>query len=69
VKSKLRLIEAKSAYSVYIYNSNKILQIIVPSVNTLAKLINSNHLTIVNYIKMKIYLEVIGIFSNLLFKL
>lgn len=51
VESKLRMIEANSAYPVYIYNSYRVLQIIFPSVSTLAKLINSNHPTIVDYIK------------------
>jgi group I intron endonuclease len=50
-ESKIRMIEANSAYPVYIYNSFKILLFILPSVKTLAKLINSNHATIVNYIK------------------
>jgi hypothetical protein len=49
-ESKLKIIEAKSAYPVYIYNSYKELQIIFPSVSTLAKLINSNNSTIVNFI-------------------
>jgi group I intron endonuclease len=52
-ESKLRIIEAKSAYPVYIYNSHRELQVIFPSASTLAKLINSNHSTIVNYIKNK----------------
>ncbi len=51
VESKLRMIEAKSAYPVYIYNSFKILLVIFPSVRTLAKLIHSNHQTIVSFIK------------------
>ena len=51
VESKLRIIEAKSAYPVYVYNSFKKLLVVFPSVNTLAKLINSNHSTIVTYIK------------------
>lgn len=50
-ESKIRMIEAKSAYPVYIYNSNKNLLVIFPSVKTLAKLIKSNHSTIVSYIK------------------
>jgi group I intron endonuclease len=50
-ESKIRMIEANSAYPVYIYNSFKILLLILPSVKTLAKLIKSNHATIVNYIK------------------
>lgn len=53
IDSKLRIIEAKSAYPVYIYNSFKELIVIFPSVNTLAKLIKSNHATIVNTIKEK----------------
>jgi NUMOD1 domain len=48
------MIEAKSAYPVYIYNSLKELLVIIPSVKTLAKLVNSNHSTIVNYIKNRI---------------
>jgi group I intron endonuclease len=51
MESKVRIIEAKSAYSVYIYNSFKELLIIFPSVGTLTKLIKSNHPTIVNVIK------------------
>ena len=49
--SKLRMIEAKSNYPVYIYDSFKTLLVIFPSVKTIAKLINSNHSTIVSYIK------------------
>nr|YP_009710789.1 GIY-YIG endonuclease [Macrolepiota fuliginosa]QFZ98737.1 GIY-YIG endonuclease [Macrolepiota fuliginosa] len=51
VESKLRMIEANSAYPVYIYNSFRELLVIFPSVKTLAKLINSNHSTIVSFIK------------------
>jgi group I intron endonuclease len=51
MENKVRIIEAKSAYPVYIYNSFKELLIIFPSVGTLAKLIKSNHPTIVNAIK------------------
>lgn len=43
VESKLTIIEAKSAYSVYIYNSFRELLVIFPSLRSLAKLINSNH--------------------------
>ena len=39
-ESKLRMIEANSKYSVYIYNSFRELLVIFPSVKTLAKLIN-----------------------------
>jgi len=45
------MIEAKSAYPVYVYNSFKKLLVIFPSVLTLAKLIKSNHLTLVGVIK------------------
>lgn len=51
IESKMRIIEAKSAYPVYVYNSFKELLVIFPSVATLAKLIKSNHSTIVNIIK------------------
>ncbi len=51
MESKVRMIEAKSAYPVYIYNSFKELLTIFPSVLTLAKLIKSNHSTIVDTIK------------------
>jgi group I intron endonuclease len=50
-ESKVRMIEARSAYPVYIYNSYKNLLVIFPSVGTLAKLIQSNHSTLVNFIK------------------
>jgi group I intron endonuclease len=51
LESKARMIEAKTAYPVYVYNSFKKLLVIFPSVLTLAKLIKSNHPTIVNIIK------------------
>lgn len=51
IESKIRIIEAKSAYSVYVYDSFKRLLVIFPSVSTLANLIKSNHSTIVNNIK------------------
>jgi group I intron endonuclease len=51
IESKLRMIEANSAYPVYIYNSFKELLVISPYVKTLAKLIKSNHPTLVNIIK------------------
>jgi group I intron endonuclease len=54
MESKIRIIEAKSAYPVYIYNSYKELLIIFPSVGTLANLIKSTHSTIVNVIKESI---------------
>ena len=51
IESKIRIIEAKSAYPVYVYNSSKELLVIFPSVSTLANLIKSNHSTLVNIIK------------------
>ena len=51
IESKVRMIEANSAYSVYVYNSFKELLVIFPSVKTLAKLIKSNHSTLVDVIK------------------
>ena len=51
IESKIRIIEAKSAYSVYVYNSFKELLVIFPSVKTLAKLIKSNSSTLVDVIK------------------
>lgn len=54
LESKIRMIEANSGYSVYVYNSFKELLVIFPSVLTLAKLIKSNHSTLVNIIKEQI---------------
>lgn len=53
IESKVRMIEANSAYSVYVYNSFKELLVIFPSVKTLAKLIKSNHSTLVNIIQQQ----------------
>jgi group I intron endonuclease len=53
VESKLKIIEANSAYIIYIYNSFKELLVIFPSARTLAKLIHSNHSTLVRCIKNK----------------
>lgn len=47
----IRIIEAKSFYPVYVYNSFKELLVILPSVSTLAKLIKSNHSTLVEFLK------------------
>nr|YP_010835447.1 hypothetical protein QLP32_mgp14 [Perenniporia fraxinea]WFS78680.1 hypothetical protein [Perenniporia fraxinea] len=65
VESKLRMIEANSAYPVYIYNSFRELLVIFPSVKTLAKLINSNHSTIISFIKNKTLFRGEWYFSNL----
>ena len=53
IETKVRMAEAKSAYPVYVYNSHKELIVIYPSVLTLAKLIKSNHATVVSFIKEK----------------
>ncbi len=53
IESKVRMIEANSAHPVYVYNSFKELLVIFPSVLTLAKLIKSNHATLVNIIKQQ----------------
>ena len=65
MESKVRIIEAKSAYSVYIYNSFIELLIIFPSVGTLAKLIKSNHPTIVNVIKEGVLFRGEWYFTNI----
>ena len=58
MESKIRMIEANTAYPVYVYNSYKKLLIIFPSVLTLGKLIKSNYSTLIDVIKEKNYLEV-----------
>jgi hypothetical protein len=63
------MIDAKSAYPVYIYNSNRVLQIIFPSVSTLANWINSNHATIVKHIKSGALFRGEWYFANLPFNL
>jgi group I intron endonuclease len=70
VETKLRMIEANSAYSVYVYNSYRKLQVIFPSATTLAKLIKSNqprHSR--DYIKNKLLFRGEWYFSNLPFNL
>jgi len=69
VDSKLRMIEANSAYPVYIYNSFRELLVIFPSVSSLAKLINSNHSTIIINIKNGSLFRGEWYFSNLPFNL
>lgn len=63
------MLEANSAYSVYIYNSFKELLVIFPSVKTVASLINSNHPTIVSYIKNGVLFRGEWYFNNLPFNL
>jgi len=65
IESKIRIIEAKSAYPVYIYNSFKELLVIFPSVSTLANLIKSNHSTIVDVIKEQTIFRGEWYFTNL----
>lgn len=65
IESKVRISEAKSAYPVYVYNSFKELLVIFPSAATLARLIKSNHLTIVNIIKEQTIFRGEWYFSNI----
>jgi len=69
METKLRLIEANSAYPVYIYDSFYKLLVIIPSVKTLAKLIKSNHSTLVNTIKEKKLFRGEWYFSSIPFNL
>jgi hypothetical protein len=69
MENKLRMIEANSAYSVYIYNSFKELLVNYPSVKTLAKLIRSNHSSIVRTIKNKTLFRGEWYLSNLPFNI
>ena len=63
------MIEANTAYPVYVYNSYRVLQVVFPSVKTLAKLINSNHPTIVKSIKNLVLFRGEWFFSNIPFNL
>jgi group I intron endonuclease len=65
MESKVRMIEAKSAYPVYVYNSFKKLLVIFPSAKTLANLIKSNHSTIVDLIKEQTLFRGEWYFTNL----
>ena len=65
IESKRRMIEANSAYPVYIYNSFKELLVIFPSVLTIASRINSNHSTIVSNIKTQSLFRGEWYFSNI----
>jgi group I intron endonuclease len=53
MESKIRIMESKSTYPVYLYNSFKELLVIFPSASGLAKLIKSNQPTLVETIKEK----------------
>nr|AYP41335.1 GIY-YIG endonuclease [Hirsutella thompsonii] len=65
IESKRRIVEAKSAYPVYIYNSLKQLLVISPSVLTITKKINTNHSTIINYIKQQTLFRGEWYFTNI----
>ena len=65
MERKVRMIEANSAYPVYIYNSFKGLLVIFPSVSILAGYIKSNHSTIVNIIKEQTLFRGEWYFTNL----
>nr|WVH37985.1 GIY-YIG homing endonuclease [Fomes fomentarius] len=67
--AKLRMIEANSAYPVYVYNSFKKLLVNFPSVKTLQKLIKSNHSTIASFIKNKTLFRGEWYFSNVPFNI
>jgi len=54
VETKVRMIEANSIYSVYVYNSFRELLVIFPSIGTLNRRIESNHYTLVGVIKEKL---------------
>lgn len=69
MESKIRMIEANTAYPVYIYNSFKELLVIFPSVKTLANLIKSNHSTIVDVIKEQVVFRGEWYFTNLPYKI
>jgi hypothetical protein len=64
-ESRIRISEANSAHPVYVYNSYKNLQVIFPSVLILAKLINSNHSTILGFINSGELFRGEWYFSNL----
>ena len=64
IETRVRIMEATSAYPVYIYNSYKELIAIVPSASTLAKKIKSTHSTIVSYIKNKLLVRGEWYFTN-----
>jgi group I intron endonuclease len=51
IESKVRMIEANSKHSLYIYNSYRQLLVIFPSILTFSKEIRCNHGTLVSYIK------------------
>ena len=65
IESKVRMMEANSAYPVYVYNSFKDLLVVYPSVLTLAKLIKSNHSTIVENIKKQTIFRGEWYFTNI----
>ena len=65
IESKRKMIEANSAYSVYIYNSLKELLVVFPSVLTIAKKIKANHATIVRTIKENTLFRGEWYFSNI----
>jgi len=69
VESKLRMSEANSAYPVYVYNSFKQLLVVFPSVRFLAKLIKSNHATLVDVIKNNLIFRGEWFLSNIPYNL
>nr|UYL26207.1 GIY-YIG endonuclease [Cordyceps militaris] len=69
IESKRRISEARSSYPVYIYNSYKELLVIAPSILAIARLINTNHATIVSYIKNNAIFRGEWYFSNIPYNL
>lgn len=69
IESKRRISEARSAYPVYIYDSYKELLVIAPSILAIARLINTNHATIVSYIKKNAIFRGEWYFSNIPYNL
>ncbi len=69
IESKMRMIEGNAVYPVYVYNSFKELLVIFPSALTLAKLIKSNHATLVNTIKQQTIFRGEWYFSNIPYNL
>lgn len=64
IGSRIRISEANSAYPVYVYDEFKNLLVIFPSVSMLAKLIKSNHSTILDMIKQHAIFRGGWYFSN-----
>lgn len=69
IECKRKIVEAKSAYPIYIYNSFKQLLVIYPSVLTIAKEINTNYSTIISHIKKQTLFRGEWYFTNIPFNI